>query len=638
MDEKGIGTDATIAQHIKTILQRKYVTTTDQGGGGDDGGGGLQRRFQPTNLGLGLVEGYEEIGYQLTKPELRAEMERECKRVARGERGRTEMVQACLLKMKECFEDCQNQWERLPEAVGKYLRRYGQGVDRAGGGGGGTIRTVEAGFSQCGHCQGRMDLRRDKSVLFLACETCAASHLLPHSRKGTSRPSTLTPPVLCPLCGFEALLVTPEGGGREGGGGDERVPPPYHMCPWCYHHPPASGTAMDNFRCANCTGVLDRGLEGREKDGGGGVRGPCPLARAVLDADKAVLSCRGCKGQHSMTLRKNERGLMLGCQGFPACKGTIYFWGAVREVRVLDNRFCEECRKGGGGRGGVQKGQVALLQFQFYQRKVPPGTPEVYTACILCDPLLREHCRYRFSPETPASSACKGRGIEGRRGRGSVGAGAMEAAPFQPLPPPPFRSAVGEGAPGGAWRRRDENRPPILPLSPSSPMNGGGEKEGPWARKRARESDQGKGTRGMGGGGHAPSCHCGQAAKVLIVRKEGPNMGKEFYGCEIGQRAQGGCGFFQWADDVGGGGSEVPPPGRGAPDMGWNGTRTGNRDEGNGKNITGGGWKRSSTSSLAEGGWQSASRGGGRGAGRGRRGRGGASGGKKAKVSHEMDW
>ncbi len=55
MDTKGIGTDATIAQHIKTIQERQYAVRNEQ------------QRFAPTELGLALVEGYEAIGFTMTK-------------------------------------------------------------------------------------------------------------------------------------------------------------------------------------------------------------------------------------------------------------------------------------------------------------------------------------------------------------------------------------------------------------------------------------------------------------------------------------------------------------------------------------------------------------------------------------------
>ena len=46
MDRNGIGTDATIAQHISTIQDRAYATKD------------AQQKFLPTKLGIALVEGY----------------------------------------------------------------------------------------------------------------------------------------------------------------------------------------------------------------------------------------------------------------------------------------------------------------------------------------------------------------------------------------------------------------------------------------------------------------------------------------------------------------------------------------------------------------------------------------------------
>ena len=46
MDKNGIGTDATIAQHITTIQDRSYATKD------------ANQKFLPTKLGIALVEGY----------------------------------------------------------------------------------------------------------------------------------------------------------------------------------------------------------------------------------------------------------------------------------------------------------------------------------------------------------------------------------------------------------------------------------------------------------------------------------------------------------------------------------------------------------------------------------------------------
>jgi DNA topoisomerase III len=103
MDKTGIGTDATIAQHISTIQvvallancphkppqERNYAFKNEQ------------QRFVPTDrgpvsslpssphlaadflLGIGIIEGYNDMGYQLNKPFLRASMEQDCQKIVR---------------------------------------------------------------------------------------------------------------------------------------------------------------------------------------------------------------------------------------------------------------------------------------------------------------------------------------------------------------------------------------------------------------------------------------------------------------------------------------------------------------------------------------------------------------------------
>ncbi|CAG2214300.1 TOP3 [Mytilus edulis] len=68
MDKHGIGTDATHADHIETIKSRMYVGVKPDG------------KFVPGQLGMGLVEGYDSMGYQMSKPNLRAELEADLKR------------------------------------------------------------------------------------------------------------------------------------------------------------------------------------------------------------------------------------------------------------------------------------------------------------------------------------------------------------------------------------------------------------------------------------------------------------------------------------------------------------------------------------------------------------------------------
>ncbi|TPX45549.1 hypothetical protein SeMB42_g03969 [Synchytrium endobioticum] len=71
MDKNGIGTDATIHEHIKKILDREYATKHADG------------LFYPTVLGMALIDGYDNmrIDLSLSKPELRRQMEENLKLV-----------------------------------------------------------------------------------------------------------------------------------------------------------------------------------------------------------------------------------------------------------------------------------------------------------------------------------------------------------------------------------------------------------------------------------------------------------------------------------------------------------------------------------------------------------------------------
>ena len=81
MDANGIGTDATIHEHIKTVQDRYGII--------DIGRGYVMKKnncFEPTGLGVALVECYENIGIPLYKPYLRAHMEADMKMVAEGQK------------------------------------------------------------------------------------------------------------------------------------------------------------------------------------------------------------------------------------------------------------------------------------------------------------------------------------------------------------------------------------------------------------------------------------------------------------------------------------------------------------------------------------------------------------------------
>lgn len=87
MDANGIGTDATIADHIDTIKNREYITLHKQA---------KSTLLLPTELGMALVQGFENIqlkdNISLTKPFLRRSMEADFVRICEKTKSKAEVA------------------------------------------------------------------------------------------------------------------------------------------------------------------------------------------------------------------------------------------------------------------------------------------------------------------------------------------------------------------------------------------------------------------------------------------------------------------------------------------------------------------------------------------------------------------
>ena len=137
MDANGIGTDATMADHIDKIQKRDYIKSRNgsgpsqpsssahggRGGRGRGRGGaaagsagrGSVNEFEPTPLGLALIEGYDNIGLDvsLSKPFLRKEMEIKMREICAGTKSRRDCVQETLEQYREVFVKASQQQDVL---------------------------------------------------------------------------------------------------------------------------------------------------------------------------------------------------------------------------------------------------------------------------------------------------------------------------------------------------------------------------------------------------------------------------------------------------------------------------------------------------------------------------------------------
>ncbi|CAI5998384.1 unnamed protein product [Closterium sp. NIES-64] len=148
MDKAGIGTDATMHDHIKKLLDRCYATKD------------ANIRFKPTPLGealvLGydnmgyelwkphlnadlcenpisfsycliqgeaLVLGYDNMGYELWKPHLRALMERDMRLVSEGRKSKAQVLADTLRATKAAFMDAREQQQKLIDALALFFER-----------------------------------------------------------------------------------------------------------------------------------------------------------------------------------------------------------------------------------------------------------------------------------------------------------------------------------------------------------------------------------------------------------------------------------------------------------------------------------------------------------------------------------
>ncbi|ONK76464.1 uncharacterized protein A4U43_C03F28160 [Asparagus officinalis] len=123
MDKAGIGTDATMQDHIKKLLDRHYARKDPN------------TFFSPTTLGEALVMGYDDMGYELWKPYLRSKMEEDMKEVSIGTKRKSEVLESCLREVKAVFVDARRRKENLLEAMELFFERSNRPAGDAHNGG-----------------------------------------------------------------------------------------------------------------------------------------------------------------------------------------------------------------------------------------------------------------------------------------------------------------------------------------------------------------------------------------------------------------------------------------------------------------------------------------------------------------------
>ncbi|KAI1772366.1 prokaryotic type I DNA topoisomerase [Hypoxylon cercidicola] len=159
MDANGIGTDATMAEHIQKIQDREYAQVVPRAGrsaddgdeeedapaarrgrgsrggrggrgrGGRGGGsaaggrGGGVKEFIPTKLGVALIEGFDRMNFEtsLGKPFLRKEMELKMKAICEGRTTKETVLNESIQQYRQVFMQSQEKLNVLKAACREYV-------------------------------------------------------------------------------------------------------------------------------------------------------------------------------------------------------------------------------------------------------------------------------------------------------------------------------------------------------------------------------------------------------------------------------------------------------------------------------------------------------------------------------------
>lgn len=531
MDKHGIGTDATIQDHIKTVQDREYATKV----------GNSVKRFRPEPLGYALVQAYKRIGHEkeISGPALRAQMEHQLKEICQGRLTKDVVIQGLIARFRAVFQATLARINLLHQAVAEYLEGYDNfaanlerqdGDDEnegnnnnnnnnqppGGGGPGGAgegslqrhlgrsnARKLESiqqqynpkkrGFSRCGKCghqsmdlytqsvDGKPGPRGGKTKMILSaliCSSCTEVFELP---RGQITPLEHS----CYLCKSQVVSAKP---------GEWS----FNVCPRCYQCPPKSTDIEDvlirpKMTCRDCR--EDRCELSGGVDGGEVNVMPCPICR---DAPLHLVKYPGMDGKPTVFLLRCKN---KGCKGRVNLPRTIVRASVPRKGRSK----CPSC--------GICK-----IRAEFKPRALPPGVENPVYIC--------------------PSANCKDRSTDHdvlMDGYGDNGGGSMSVRNSS-VSPPPHKTHVSNpkvAIPANNTRRVQAD-PPLsgMEVDLSGPPVG--------SMQQTSQSSS--------FGSERPLCEHNVPTVELTVRKEGPNTGRKFFKCSLDKDQA--CNFFQWADEA----------------------------------------------------------------------------------------
>lgn len=400
MDHHGIGTDATIAEHIKKVLERKYVEKLHGGG------------FSPTQIGQALVIAHELCQLPLARPHMRAKQEEQLKQIQTSERQANQVLHNVLSDYMTKFQHLRQSRNTIDVV---FQQRFSNATAQ-------SWDTLITNFSRCGTCGQQMDLKGSSSGVqpprqrrqanvrtrgrgtnrgrgrtrshssirvegadrAVQCDRCNKTLKVP--RNGVLEASEHE----CAICQYQVVQITNTTSSAQ-----------HTVCPKCINEPPQDRATnpegkISEFRCFNCTHAT------------------CNLAKGNPAGHADVAKCPRC--DRACVLREASTGtVLISCSGGRNVCDFVYFFprGVVRRVERAEG-VCVRCGS-------------AKLQVEFEARAVPHGAAGGFVGCIWCEEGYGEAMRgvgcERDVPRAPHPGMRRGarRGVRDIEGVGRGG-------------------------------------------------------------------------------------------------------------------------------------------------------------------------------------------------------------------------
>ncbi|XP_053391111.1 DNA topoisomerase 3-alpha-like [Mercenaria mercenaria] len=485
MDKHGIGTDATHAEHIETIKSRNYVGVRPDG------------RFVPGQLGMGLVEGYDAMGYEMSKPHLRAELEADLKKICEGRKQKQEVLDAQVQKYKEVFIEACRQAEKIDESLSTYLGENAQPAPPE------ENIEVSSPVMKCPMCGSDMLLKpkKDNKGFYIGCmgyPNCRSAIWLPDGVLEASVSDSI-----CSQCGPDVHLVNFK---FKRGSVPPTVPSQYTGCVAGCDDTLTTDVGIKAPRPAGSATQTNNGTARSQRDSGYGSSLNSVSSRNY-STQSSVQSNTGARNNstisYSARTNQSSNHNTFNNSSFTSPPGQSNQWNNNR-TNQNSNRNSGSSRPplatvtgSAGNTGNTESGNEVVCNcgndaIQLTVRKEGPNTGRQFYKC--------------------GSSAC------------NFFLWADEAG--------------NDGGGGGGGQTANRS----VSTSYSSNRYSGNSTNPTPSYHRNQNTDPGE----------SVSCQCGQPAKSLTVQKEGPNKGRQFFACPA-PRGEG-CNFFQWGDEQPGGG------------------------------------------------------------------------------------